>query len=433
MSLSRKIAWNTFVQIIGKVATTTLGVIITILLTRYLGPAGFGTFTFILVFVTMFGSVADWGLTLITVREASRNSSQAREVIGNVLVVRLILAVVAAVSAIIVIQFLPYDPATKFLVTIFSLTLLAMSLKTSFQIIFNVKLAMGNTALSDFSSNVIILLGVLAVIYLQLGLVGVVLVYLAGDILAAAVAFFLGWRLLPLSLRLFTTETRYLLLESLPMGAILVVFTIYNRVDTVILSYFKGQEAVGFYGAAYRVYEVLTLGAAYFANAVLPLISSLAQTDRARLAEVYRKSFVVLLLFGTSVALASYFLAPVGIAVIAGPKFAASVEALRILSLALVVSYFNHLNGYTLIALGKQWFSFAIAVGALFLNVTLNLVFIPLFSFKAAAFITFITEGVIVIATVVVLRRFGLVLRFGDVLSVGRELIRKRGRVFDYD
>jgi O-antigen/teichoic acid export membrane protein len=432
-SLTHRIAWNTLAQVGGKVATTTLGVLITILLTRYLGPAGFGTFTFILVFVTMFGTVADWGLTLITVREASKNSAEAHEIIGNVLVIRFLLAAVAAGVAILAIHLLPYDATVQFLVAIASLTLMTTSLLTSFQIIFNVKLRMENSAVADFSSNLLTLLIVLLVIRFGWGLTGVVLSYLAGDVVAVLVAAFLGWRLLPLRLSLVRPGTKFLLLESLPMGAILVVFTIYNRIDTVILSYFKGQEAVGLYGAAYRIYEVLTLGAAYFANAVLPLISTLAHTDKAKLAQVYQKCFVILFTLGLAVAVTNYFLAPLGIAIVAGPQFAGSVEALQILSLALVVSYFNHLNGYMLVALGKQWYSFIIAVGALTINVTLNWLFIPLFSYRAAAFITFLTEGSIVMATIIILHRLiGLTPRLSDFPKVAREILQKKGKIFEY-
>lgn len=403
--VSKKIALNTLAQMGGKVATTGLGVIITILLTRYLGPAGFGAFTFILVFVAMFGSLADWGMTLITIREASKNPAGSSEIIGNILVIRLILATMAAGVAVIVINFLAVEPLVKMLVMIASLSLIASSLKTSFQIIFNVKLRMENTALSDFSTNLLTLAIVFLVINFHWGLTGVVLAYLAGDFLAAGVAAFLSFRLLPLKFSLINPQTKYLLLESLPMGAILVTFTIYNRIDTVILAHFKGQEAVGLYGAAYRIYEVLTLGAAYFANAVLPLISKLAQTDKQKLAQVYRKSFVVLLILGVLVAGTNFIFAPLGIALIAGDKFAGSIPALQILSLALIVSYFNHLNGYTLIALGKQWYSFVIAIGALTLNIVLNWIFIPIYSYYAAAFITFITEGMIVLATLLILHK----------------------------
>lgn len=434
-SLSNKIAWNTVIQLLGKGANTTLGVLITVILTRYLGPGGFGTFTFILVFATIFGTFADWGLSLITVREASQNEPLAPDIIGNVLVVRLILSVLAAGVAILVSQIfpqiLPAYPQIKLLIVVATTMVIASSLKTSFQIVFNVKLKMENWAISELSTNVIILAATLLLVYLKIGLAGVIVAYVAGDIAAAAVAAFLGLRLLPIKITLFRPDTKYLLWEALPMGTILVLFTIYNRIDTVILSFYKGSVAVGYYGAAYRVYEVLTLGAAYFANSILPIISNLANTDRARLGQIYRKSFVILFGLGLFVSLTNFLLAPLGISIIAGPKFTGSVWALQILSLALVASYFNHLNGYTIVALGKQWYSLGIAIIALIVNVTLNIFFIPLYSYPAAALITFVTEALIVILSMAVIKKELHTLPHPlDIVNVTKELITKRGQIF---
>ncbi|MEK7565741.1 MAG: flippase [Patescibacteria group bacterium] len=405
MTLSHKIAFNTFVQIAGKALSTTLGVLITIVLTRYLGPVGFGTFTFAIVFVTMFGTLADWGMTLITVREASKNQKDANIIIGNVLVLRLIFAAFAATVAILVINFLPYPSEQKLLVSIAAAFLLALSIKTSFQIVFMIKLKMENWALSELGANGLSIILILFLVSYQASLPAIITALTIGHFFSAALAILLGWRLLPLKLSLWTKYSRHLLVESVPMGAILVLFTVYNRLDIIIISLIKGPEAVGLYGAAYRIYEVLIVIAAYFANSIFPLISNYAVTNREKLREIFRKSYVVLFLLGVTVALINFIFAPLGIAIIAGPKFAASVLPLQILSLALVVSYFNHLNGYTLIALGKQWTSFYIAIFALVINLILNIIFIPIFSYPAAAFITFITESIVVLLSLSIIRK----------------------------
>lgn len=216
------------------------------------------------------------------------------------------------------------------------------------------------------------------------------------------------------------------------MGAILVVFTIYNRVDTVILSYFKGADAVADYGLAYRVYEVVVLGAAFFANSILPIISNLAQHDRERLRMFFRKSYVVLGLMGILAATATWILAPLGVGILGGAQYVGAVAALRLLALALVVSYFNHINGFTLVALGKQWWSLRIAVVALTVNVVLNVITIPHFSYAAAAVNTFITEALIVVLSLLVIRRdLGVLPRLTDIPVVIREIIVKKGKIFE--
>lgn len=420
------------VQMAGKMASTSLGVAITYLLTHYLSHSDYGIYIFSLVFVTMFGTLADWGLTLITVREASKKENEAAEIIGNVVVIRLILAALAAVIAVIVINFSDYDSQIKLITTIASVYLLALSLKTSFQIIFQTKLAMHYWSISEVVSNSLTIVLLVVLIQASAGLAEIVVAFLAGDFLAAAAAAYLGYRLLPIKFSLLRAGTKYLLWEALPMGAILVVFTIYNRVDTVILSYFKGSDAVADYGLAYRIFEVVVLGAAFFANSVLPVISNLAQSNREHLKNFFQKALVLLLFLGIGAAATTYILAPFGVGILGGNEYGGAVVALRILSLSLIVSYFNHLNGYTMIALGKQRQSLVIALFALTVNVGLNLIFIPIYSYKAAAFITFITEGIIVVMSLYFLHReIGVTFSFRQIPIVIREAIAKKGKIFD--
>ncbi len=402
---SRKIFSNTLYQFVGKFITSALGVVITIFLTRYLGPEGFGKYTFAVVFVTMFGVIGDWGMALIGVREASRRAESIGEIVGNILVVRFLLALVAILLSNIAVYILPYSMEVRILVGICSLSLLALSIKTSFQIIFNARLRMEFFAISELAANALAIFLVTGLVVIRAGLPTIMMAFLAGQVFAAVVAWFLGVRLAPVKLSLFRKETGYILVESLPMGAILVLFTVYNRVDTVLLAYFKGEIAVGLYGAAYRIFEVLVLGAAYFANSILPLVSNLANSDRQALKVVYEKAMVVLLLMGFGAAIVNFLLAPIGIAIVAGSQFSGAVLVLQILSLALVASYLNHLNGYTLIALGKQWSSFFIAMVALGVNLGLNIWLIPLFSLYAAAGITFVTETLIAVLSFLVIRK----------------------------
>jgi O-antigen/teichoic acid export membrane protein len=175
---------------------------------------------------------------------------------------------------------------------------------------------------------------------------------------------------------------------------------------------------------------VLVLGAAYFANSILPLISNLAMNNRSALKVVYEKAMIILLLMGIAAAVVNFLLAPIGIAIVAGSKFSGAILALQILSLALVVSYLNHLNGYTLIALGKQWYSFAIAIVALVINLGLNVIFIPRFSLYAAAAITFVTEGIIATLSFLVIRHIiGVRMSPKFVLETIKEWWKHKGKL----
>lgn len=58
----RKIAHNTIIQIIGKGLTVVFALAIFGLITRNLGQEGFGHFTTVYAFLTIFGILVDLGL-----------------------------------------------------------------------------------------------------------------------------------------------------------------------------------------------------------------------------------------------------------------------------------------------------------------------------------------------------------------------------------
>lgn len=429
-STSGKVAWNTGMQVLGKIITTGLGLLITVLLTRYLGPAGYGEYTFVLVFVTMFGSIADWGLYLVGVNEVSKYKEEESKIAGNILSIRLFLALIAAFFANVVIRVLPHSPAMESLIFIGSLFIVIFSLKTSLQIIFNARLKMEYWAISELAANLVGLALALYLIMNNASVDGFVWAMNFGQLASLIVAYIFASRLLKLQILFDSKVARRIIKEALPVGALLVVFSIYNRLDIIILGYAKGSEAVGFYGAAYKIYDVLVMGAAYFANAILPIFSRLAFKDMDRFGKIYAKSFVALFVMGFFVAVFNLILAPLAIFVIGGSEFEPAVLALRILSLAVFVSYFNHLNGYAIISMGKQWYSLIIAVVALIFNLMLNLILIPKFSLYGAALNTFLTEGLILVLSLIIIRRIGG-LRFGfkEFFVAGREIYLKR---FEY-
>jgi len=64
----KKVIYNTGAQIIAKAISASTTLIITLLIGRSLGPAGFGDFTKIFVFVGYFYTFVDFGLNSIYVK-----------------------------------------------------------------------------------------------------------------------------------------------------------------------------------------------------------------------------------------------------------------------------------------------------------------------------------------------------------------------------
>jgi O-antigen/teichoic acid export membrane protein len=435
MNIFPKIAFNTIIQIIGRGVVIGLTIITTALLTRRLGVAGYGDYVFITAFLMFFSAIADWGTGIISVREASKDRDLEKRIYGNALLLRLAIATFSFFLINLLIFVLSQFSGLVLPAVIASTLLFFWSLRTSCQIIFQTKLRFDQHVLVEVFSSGLFLLFLVLVLRFSSDLTWIFLALSSASFLAALLALILGKRLTGFDFQPDWQLMKRIIKEALPTGALLLVFSIYNRLDIFLLQSIKGAEPVGIYGLAYKVHDNLVFGAAFLANAFFPVISRYDKISELKkefqpMREIYQKLFDILFIAGLVMTVLVLIFSPLIIQIIGGQEFSASILVLRILVLGTFVAYFNHLTGYSLIALGKQKVSLVVAVVALVWNVSLNLFFIPRFSYLAAAYITIATEGlVLVLTSIYLVRRFNL----RPTLTFPRtfiEIIKTRGKIF---
>jgi O-antigen/teichoic acid export membrane protein len=391
--LTHKIAFNTLIQIAAKILITAINLVTTALLTRYLGPASYGDYLIAIGFITIFNTSADWGTTLITVREASQNQHHQSQIIGNSFILRNTLALVSLLAALLVAVNSPYNQSLKLLTLIASFAIISLSLKTSFYIIFQVKLKFQNWAASEITSAAANLFLCSFFIVSRLPLVFFILALIVSHSLAAVTAALLSRRLISLNLSPSSKILKRLFQECLPMGAILFLYSLYITVDKFILRALGYTAAVGLYGLAYRIRDVSVQPAAYFMNTLLPILSAKAKVNFYSDFKIfYQKALDILIIMGLGLFLFFFLFSHPIFLLLGGSKFAVSSQTLRLISFSIFISFLNHLTGYSLISLGKQTAALKINLFTVFLNIFLNLILIPRFSYLAAIFNLTLTE-----------------------------------------
>lgn len=440
MSLSQRVAFNTVVQIVSKIITVFFTLLTTVLLTSYLGKEGFGDYIYVITLVIMFGALADWGTATIGVREAVKKEKRQDQIFANILVLRLLLSFLAMVLLIGFAYFVPLKvtrPETlRQAIMVASILLMLNVLKASFGIVFQVKLQMQKLALTNIVTSGLIFLISWFFVKAGFGLLSLMIAYLLAAGVGVLIAGFLASKTVKFIFVFDKKILTRLVKESLPMGAILLMFTIDNKIDTVMLGAIKGSESVGIYGIAYRIYDVLILGAAFLMNALMPIISQYADLKKwqTKLQQIYQKSFDVLLLMGIGVMGLVWWLAPLMVQILTQKRFVEFVDTvwvLRILSLAMLIAYFNHLAGYTIVALGKQRPYFFVALIALIFNVFANLFIIPKFSYFGAATVTILTEALVfLITTFFIFKLLKIIPSFFVFPKTLFQLIKQKGKLF---
>lgn len=424
------VAANTVAQLAGKVATLIFGLATTAITYRILGNGQYGAYVFVTSFVLFFATVGDWGTEIITLREASKKPADQERIIITSLLVRLFLSCITIFLAGFTVRLLPQWRPFVGAVTLFSLVLIALSLKVSAQPLF---LARGQAifgAIAEIVNNGLYFFSILIFLpgspYLSTALRLLILATLISGLLC----WLFAGRLIRLRIYLHKDFVRLLIMESLPTGALLTVFYIYNRVDIVLLQSLKGNQVVGHYGLAYKIHDNLVQGAAFLMNAVLPLIAGTLSPSRLKM--IYHRAFQTLFVAGGSLVLLIFLFAPWIIGLVGGHTAAPAVLLLRILAFATFIAYLNHLTGYTLIALGHQRISLVIAVLALVINVAGNFLLIPKFSAQGAAIMTIVTEGsVFILSSITLSLKAKLSPSLNGTMDTIRLGVKTRGKIFE--
>lgn len=97
-----------------------------------------------------------------------------------------------------------------------------------------------------------------------------------------------------------------LIKEAWPFAITGISINLYLYIDTIILSLIQGQEAVGFYNAAYRLIMVLLFIPVIFNNALFPLMSKFFISSKEALNLTFDKLFKIMILIGFPIVLEQY-------------------------------------------------------------------------------------------------------------------------------
>ncbi len=421
MSVFNNVARNTLFQGLGRIGSILITIIgVTPLLTSHLSRTEYGEYIFISALVLLFGTTSDWGTNVISVREATQNVAKQPVIFGSSTLFRFILAIISVVAVNILVYLVPGWSQLSTVIAIGSLVLLALSFKTSMSIIFNSLFRLDLSSLVDFTSSLFFFLFLLVVSLFSLTLPTIMWAWFTATLFSGMVAYFLARRVSPIVWRIDFKIVRRIFWEAAPTGSLLLVFSLYNRLDVVILQYFKGSETVASYGFAYKMHENIVLVAAFLMTSLFPHFAHLFKNSRKDLQHYYQRALDILFVVALFQIVFVFVFAPLVVSVLGSGKFSDSTDLWKILSVATFASYFNHLTGYSLIAFGKQRISLVIALVALVLNVVANLVFVPMFSSTASAYITVATEVLVLIISLIVVGK--VIGRFPSLTSFPQTL-----------
>lgn len=392
-----RVAKNSIILFGAKIIDKVLGFAIAILLARYLGKADYGKYTFALSFVCLFFIFFDFGFNTLLTREVAKDRSKASYFFFNTVILQSILIFIGVGFISAFLFFFNYPVILIKMIYLFVMVSVLNSYANSFRAVFIAFEIMKYELLLIIFIKISTLIAVFTCIWLNAGLVKVVLASLLGAGVNLLLGSYFGMKYF-IQIKLSTIKTEVwkgILKEACPFAITAVFVLIYFKIDSVMLFHLKGDVAVGIYNAAYNLIFVLVFIATSIGLAVFPAIARNFRKNTPWAVKVYKGSFKILLALGIPISVGIVLLADKIINLVYGYDFNMSVFALQVIIWTLPFMFITDLSGRILGAIDKQRVVCWIAgLGAL-VNIVLNLVLIPKFSYIGAALATVITEALI--------------------------------------
>jgi O-antigen/teichoic acid export membrane protein len=400
------IANNTAFQVIGKVVSMSVTILATIIITRIYGREGYGAFSLMQTFPALFFIIVDFGFNAIAARDLSADWAKAEKYLGNILVVRLLLSLTVMIVSALGLLFFPYSEALRLGIYLGLFLILTQALFATTNIIFQVKLRYDLSTIGYIAGSILVLLLVLLLSYLRVGIMWVNFSYVVGGLLTFGLNLHfinrLGVKIRP---QLDKTLIKYLFLQSLPLGMMFIFSQVNFKADTILLSVmnlpaglgFNNTETVAIYGLPFKIFEVSLVIPTFFMNAVYPVMVRHMLESKERLQQTFTKALGFLAIGGLVFGIIGIVLAPLAVQIIGGQEFSQSIIVLRILIGGLILFYLSQPLAWLLVTLGRQSYLPLIYLVSAVFNFSMNIIFIPRFSFYAASVITILSELIILV------------------------------------
>lgn len=188
--------------------------------------------------------------------------------------------------------------------------------------------------------------------------------------------------------------------QSYPLLISIIMATIYNHLDIVMLGFMQSDYDVGIYNAAYKIYLFMVLPFNILLKVFLPILSRFSETKKFKNDLI--TFLVLMIILGLGLVIPMLFFTEIALTFIFGEKYILANYSLKILVSTSMIVCLSFAFGNPLIVWGKQKFhALALGIGAI-LNVIMNLILIPSYSYNGAALATLITELVVFIGLLII-------------------------------
>jgi len=395
MSSFRSIGRNSVFLASSQIIEKSLSFLIGILLARYLGKGDYGRLVYAIAFANLFTFFWDFGLARLIIRDVAKNRSDASITFSAKLKFQIVSCFIGVLVLTLYLILFEIRGLEVSLILIFGISTALNHLSNSFRSIFIAFERAEYETYFNFVLRSILLLTLFWAIHRGWELIGISLVLLLFSLLNLIGS----WKLVDkYFFHLQFGEGRIsfwsIIKDSFPIAIIIAFTTFYLQINKILLLKWKGEEAVGIYGAVDVIVMAFLIISNSLVLATFPIISRQNRISKGQTFPIYKSVFKVLIALGIPIALGGMLLNKEIISFTYGAEFSESSDVLKILIWLTPLLFLTNFTGNCLIAIDKQRLLAYICGFNTALNLALNLILIPYYGYRGAAIASLATEGI---------------------------------------
>lgn len=389
----------------GRLVIAVLGWIGTVLIVRTLSVDDYGKFTLIFSVLGVLSIVTDLGVGRIALSGMLDRTRDRARFTGSYILLRCLLGLVGYGLGLGFVAAAGYSVDIVRATAVAALVVVFATPAHAYHAVFQARRRMGGVAVAEAASRV----GQCALIAALVAAGGSLLLFTLPAV--AAEVLVLLW-IVPAAHRVgrirYHVDRRLwwtMLREAAPLSVGTALATVYYRVDSIMLSQLDDFAAVAAYGIAYKFVDLVHFASTAVTTAILPLLVAAWPGSPLTMRDELRRGATILLVIGGLVMVQFTLFAEAVIRLLYGEDYAVAAPAARIVVASEVVTFVTALGLIALVAVGRHRRYPLIALVGLLVNVGLNAVLIPRFSYFGSAVATLATDVLVVVWMCLQVRR----------------------------
>ena len=239
------------------------------------------------------------------------------------------------------------------------------------------------------ASNVIRCFGLIIIALLhKLNMQHVVFIFIAGDVIELLACVFLFRRETKIKVALKWDKEKYLQLlhQSLPQTGVVLITSALARFDWIFIGFMVSVIKLAEYSFAYKIFEISTLPLLAVAPLLIPRFTKMFQQGNIPINELKLLVRIEMIVAAFIALLLNICWAPVIDALTSGKYGLINIKTIFILSLCMPLLYLNNFLWTVYFAQGKLKMILTSFIIAFSVNVTGDILLIPIFKNEGAAF-----------------------------------------------